>query len=481
MTTSRAIESLFVMSTLLRQSHAAWGLLTWTLVISVVADARDLHVDPQLGNDAADGVAQPVRTIGRAIRLAQAGDSIHLQPRVYRDTAAFYDKAGEPGKPITLEGHGATLDGCDPLDPTGWIEVEPGLYRHDNLLPLTQAMVDRWFFFWDGRMNRMGRCSKGPSEPLKVPADLQSGGWTFVNDSQREARKGYIHGAFYLRLPAGQALSEAQIGVPLRMAGVSMHGKCAHLVIRHVTSTHPYNDGFNLSDCEDVRFENIRAIDCGDDGISAHGRCRYRVDGFLSQGNATGICDTGDSETDYRHVQIRDCIGFDLFFLDIGRYSLTNAWIQSSAARSLYLQGREDPATPCRVTLDNVHLERVKGANEVRVSANCQLIARQTTFLNLDVQATGGKIEVEQCWIGGNVAATPPRKPQLHLWKDAVWKGNGNWYDFGAARVGPENFTPQMLEGFRQSVLSDVGSRWEDVSADEVSRAGIGAGRNWLP
>ena len=113
---------------------------------SLSAAAGDLHVDPIGGDDAGDGRNTPVKTITRAIRLAAAGDTIHLRPMTYRDWAPFYDKAGEPDRPITLDGHGATLDGCDPLDPRGWIELGDGLFRHDDLMPLTDAIIDRWFF-----------------------------------------------------------------------------------------------------------------------------------------------------------------------------------------------------------------------------------------------------------------------------------------------------------------------------------------------
>ncbi|MFM9961519.1 MAG: DUF1565 domain-containing protein [Planctomycetaceae bacterium] len=87
-----------------------------SLVLPSAVGASDLHVDPLAGDDAHDGAARPVKTIARAIRLAQPGDTIHLRPVTYRDWAGFFDKSGEPGKPITLEGHGATLDGSDPLD-----------------------------------------------------------------------------------------------------------------------------------------------------------------------------------------------------------------------------------------------------------------------------------------------------------------------------------------------------------------------------
>lgn len=438
----------------------------------------DLHVDPTAGNDAHDGATQPVKTIAQAIRLAKPGDTIHLKPVTYRDWAAFFDKSGEAGKPITLDGHGATLDGCDPLDPQGWVEAEPGLFRNDDLMPLTQAIIDRWFFVMEGKLNRMRRCSKGPSEPLKSPQELQPGEWTFVKDAERTktARAGYIHGTFWLRLSPGQKLADSKIEFPLRTAGVLTRGTSSHLVVKNLTATRPYNDGFNLSDSRDIVLENIRAIDCGDDGISAHGECRYRVDGFTSIGNATGICDTGHSETTYRRVLIRDCIGFDLFFLDTGTYSVSDSVVRSSAAKAVYLQGRDKPAEPCRLTLDNVLIRRERTENEVRVSANCVLTARRVTFLNLDLQATGGELEFDRCFLGGTVAAKTPRQPQTHLWKDATWRGVGNWYDLGAVRVGQSSFTAETFAGFQKSVLSDRDGRWQPATEAIVQAAGIGSG-----
>lgn len=378
--------------------------------IDLAANARadDLQVDGQAGDDEANGVDSPVKTIAAAIRLAKPGDTIHLQPEaVYRDWAPFYDVAGEPDRPITLAGHGATLDGCDPLDPKGWIDLGEGLFRHDDLLPLTDAIVDRWFFVQAGVLNRMSRCSKGPSQPLKEPGSLSAGEWTFVKDAERSAaaRPGYIHGSFFLRLAPGKSLADARIEIPYRPAGVLMHGACRHLIVRDLRSIRPYNDGFNLSDCQDISFENIHAIDCGDDGISAHGACRYRVDGLSSIGNATGICDTGDSETTYRRVVIERCVGFDLFFLDTGRYSLSDSIVRSSAARPLYLQGRDKPAEPCRLTLDNVLIDRVIEGGEIRVNANCLLTANRCEFRGLEVRVVEGNTLFTRCRIDGDADA----------------------------------------------------------------------------
>lgn len=457
--------------------------VAWQTFLACLAGAADLHVDPVSGVDTDDGFARPLKTIAQAIRLAKPGDTIHLRPMVYHDWAAFFDKSGEPGRPITLEGHGATLEGCDPLVTAGWNEVSPGLYRHDDLLPLTDAIIDRWFFLWDGKLNRMNRCSKGPSEPLKSPDALQPGEWTFVKDAGRTkaARAGYIHGSFFLRLPAGQPLADAKIQIPYRPAGVLIHGKSRHLVIRNLTSTHPYNDGFNLSDCREIIFENIRAIDCGDDGISAHGDCLYRVDGFTSIGNATGICDTGSSETTYRRVSIRDCLGFDLFFLDNGRYTLSDSIIHSSATRALYLQGPDKPAAPCCLTLDNVLFQRERTVDEIRVSANCRLTARRSTFLNLDLQATGGDIDFSRCLIGGTIPSTPPRKPRVHLWKDATWRGRGNWYDVDEFRIIHTSRRAEAFATLRQLTLSDQDSQWPPPHPGASQTNDVGAILERLP
>ncbi len=465
------------------------GVVAWLLHFSAAgADeprvgtsggGRNFYVDPVLGNDGANGLAQkpsdthgPVKTIAQAIRLAQPGDSIHLRPVRHRDWAAFFDKSGEPGRPITLDGHGATLDGCDPLDAATWKEVAPGLFRHDDLLPLTDAIIDRWFFVMEGKLNRMRRCSKGPSEPLKSPEALQPGEWTFVKNAERTktARTGYIHGSFWIRLHPGQSLAAAKVEVPMRMAGVLIHGKSSHLVVKNLTATRPYNDGFNLSDCRDVVFENIRAIDCGDDGISAHGECRYRVDGFTSIGNATGICDTGHSETTYRHVLIRDCIGFDLFFLDTGTYSVSDSVVISSAAKTVYLQGRDQPAEPCRLTLDNVLIRREHGTGELRVSPNTVLDARRVTLLGLNFYATGGEVKLRDSFIGG----WP--QPEMQLWPEVRWQASRNVYDLKSVRVDKTFFTPATFAEFPGVSGRETDSRWQSINVEAGLPRGLPAG-----
>lgn len=368
------------MKSSLHHSKLVTGLLL-SFCFAACVHARDLRV----------GIDPDVPTIHHAIKLAAPGDTIHLEAgKVYHDYAGFYGKKGEPGKPIILDGHGATLEGSDPLDPAQWREVSPGLFAADDLLPnLSEAVIGRWFFLFDGKMQLMGRTSKGRSEPLKKPEDLQPGEWTFVKDPSREKPPSKaIFGSFFIRLAPGTALADAKIAVPVRSAGVQFGGDNAHLVIRNLTATHPYNDGFNIhGDCRDVVFENIRAIECGDDGISAHESAQYRVDGFVSIGNSTGICDTGTAQTSYRNVFIADCVGFDLYFLDEGRYSLTNAIIFSSAQNPLTVTGRADG--DCRLDMENVYFRRLVEPRKAIIAHGAVLAAHRCTFEGIVFQSAG--------------------------------------------------------------------------------------------
>lgn len=355
------------------------------------AAARDIHV----------GQDKDAPTIAHAIKAAQPGDIIHLEPKVYRDYAGFYGKKGEPGKPITLDGHGATLEGSDPLDPTQWTEVSPGLFANDNLVVRNDdAIIGRWFFLWNGQMQHMGRTSKGRSAPLKKTEELQPGEWTFVKDPSREKPPSkQIYGIFYLKLPAGQKLADAHIFAPMRSAGVQFGGDNAHLVIKNLTATHPYNDGFNIhGDCRDVIFENIAAIECGDDGISAHESAQYRVDGFVSIGNSTGITDTGTAQTSYNNVFLAKNIGFDLFFLDEGRYNLTNVLVLSSAQNPMLITGRS--TGDCQMKMENVLMRRLVEPRVGGVAQRAVLEAKNSTFEGMDVKVTG-TARWENCLING--------------------------------------------------------------------------------
>jgi hypothetical protein len=382
--------------------------ILFLLGISIcTACARDIVVDPHGGDDAS--AAGPFKTIARAIKLAGPGDTIHLAPGRYKESAAFHNKSGEPGRPITLDGHGATLDGGEPLKPADWEMVSPGLYRNRNLLSVNPANLGRWFFVFDGRMNHMGRTSKGPSKPLKKVEELAAGEWTYAPDEPivRKSEGGRpwdartLKGAFYIKIDPAKTLADCRIEAPIRSNGVSFSGRCEHIVVRNVTSTHVHNDGFNIHGyTRDILFENVKAIDCGDDGVSAHDDCQIRVNGLVSSGNSTGICDVGDSVSHYNRVFIKDCLGHDLYFLDTNEHSVSNSVVQSSAWRALVVTGRANTNKVCTLTLDNVLIRRLGKPEPARVEKNAVLRAKRVTLENMDM-ITSGETAFDNCLING--------------------------------------------------------------------------------
>ena len=156
--------------------------LSASFTLGAPLSARDLHVNAQTGDDANDGAVKPVKTITRALRLATPGDTVHLAPGRYKESVVFANHRGEPGRPITLDGHGAILDGADPLKPADWQMTAPGLYRHDHLLRMDPAILMRWFFVFDGQMDHMSRTPKSPIAPMKKHDELTPGKWTYVPD-----------------------------------------------------------------------------------------------------------------------------------------------------------------------------------------------------------------------------------------------------------------------------------------------------------
>jgi len=373
-----------------------------SLFCVATAYSTDIYVDPVLGDEHNNGLVSkakgadgPVKTIARGIKLAQPGDTVHLVPVVFKESAVFNNRAGEPGKPITLDGHGATLDGSEDLHPDDWPEVAPGLFRNDHLLRLDDAVIQRWFFLWDGKMNHMGRSSKGLRPDFKKPEDLQPGEWTFIkDDSRKQPDSANIFGAFYVKLPPGQKLADAHIAAPIRSAGVQMSGTNKWLVMRNLIATHVYNDGYNIhGSSRDCIFENIRAFECGDDGISAHDDCQFGVDGLISMGNSTGIADTGDSITEYNHVFIRDCLGIDLLFFGTNRHVIQNGVVLSSAHTVASLSGVEgNPTGTCTLKLDNVFIRRETAPAEARIGKGGVLDAQHVTLLGCHLLAADGEV-----------------------------------------------------------------------------------------
>lgn len=444
--------------------------------IPVTAQARDIHVDPAQGNDASDGLSArpegtsgPVKSILRAVRLAAPGDTIHLAKATYHETFDLTNRHGEPGKPLVIDGHGATLDGARPLDLADWTMVSPGLYRNTTLFarPLhkLEEWVWRYFFIFDGRVNRMGRCSKGNNAPWKAPADLQPGEWTYQKDDEH---------AFYVRIDAAKSLAEARITVPWEVNGVSIHGKAHDITVRNLTATRVINDGYNISPSaghrmEHIVFENIASIECGDDGLSAHDDCHVTIDGFYSTGNATGLCTTGDSVNNRLHL--RKNVGFEMYFYESPvrgtvTHTVANSVVECAADNAFLAMGGRDKDDRCVVKFDNVRFTADPAAaprsRTLFVRDRARLEATRVTLHGLLLDFGGRGASLHDSIVAGGAAA------ELKVQPGSAWRADRNLYDIARITIGPRSFDAESVDEYRRLSSSDAASRWTPLDADAV-------------
>lgn len=295
--------------------------LGWASCLS----AATLYVDSIQGKDANKGTEEaPFRTIAQALKNAGPGDTVLLvpgQPPIH-EGAIFHDKKGEEGRPITLDGGGNVLIGSRPIDPTEWKEAKPGLYRRemkrflDKEGKMLRSMSGRYFLVTNGAMNRMGRASKGgKGVRFKAVGDLAPGEWTFVADEN----------AFYIATADGASLADLRVEEPLITEGVATRGSVEHIVVKNLTVTRFLNDGYNFhGTSRNVLIKDCAAIECGDDGMSAHSDCHVDTENFVAKGNSTGICHINESCSRNDGVTLLGNVGVNLYLIGSGTHTFKN-------------------------------------------------------------------------------------------------------------------------------------------------------------
>ena len=204
--------------------------------------AGEIFVHLTDGRDGNAGTqAAPLATVQKAVNLAQPGDVIHLGPpgAVYRQSVTFQGKTN-----VTLDGHGVTLDGSDPLPADGWETVSDGLRRRR----LKRTTWDRHLLSFDGRTEHMGRTQGNTTKPFPRPEELTAGQFVFVPIDDKD-------GWLYVR---GEAkLLEWSV----RMNGVGTGGENRGLVIKNLNARRFLNDGFNIhGKAYELRFERRHGL-----------------------------------------------------------------------------------------------------------------------------------------------------------------------------------------------------------------------------
>ena len=104
----------------------------WLVGLASFIQAATIEVSPG-GDDANDGTTRaPVRTIGRALELAKAGDAVLIHSGTYREKMLRVGD-GEKDKPIVIEaapGAVVTIKGSTAV--ANWTKVRHGVWKHEN-------------------------------------------------------------------------------------------------------------------------------------------------------------------------------------------------------------------------------------------------------------------------------------------------------------------------------------------------------------
>lgn len=138
--------------------RACMFALILSILMQNLAFSRDIYVDNVRGNDEFTGWETrigvsgtgPVKTIARALKLAQPGDCIILannEGEPYRESVTFLGKnhSAANARFFTLDGNGATLDGSEEFDPALWKFYRDGIFRFQPRLMAYQNL------FLDGK------------------------------------------------------------------------------------------------------------------------------------------------------------------------------------------------------------------------------------------------------------------------------------------------------------------------------------------
>jgi hypothetical protein len=355
------------------------------LVLISTAQAREIFVNPETGDDANDGSSEAALATGqKAVSLAQPGDVIQLLPKnaVYRQSITFRGKSD-----LTIEGNGVTLDGADPLPAVGWEDLGQQLLRRK----IPRTVYDRHLLIVDGKANRMGRTAgKNSLDLFPAADDLKEGEFRFeIIDDE--------FGWLFVRG------SVENLEWSTRSNGIGTGGECSNIVVRNLNARHFLNDGFNIhGHAVGMKFYSIQGYDCFDEGFSAHDTCECEIDGGKFWGCEHAIADVNNCVTHYRNCEFRDSVHVDVLFRG-NRHSLTDCLIvNTTPATALSAGPGGEKDKPFELTLTNVEIRGdAEKPARIRIDGGKASLS-SCRFKNVKLNTIGAEVESTETQVDGD-------------------------------------------------------------------------------
>jgi len=351
------------------------------LGIGTAVSGTEYFVDYRNGKADSPGTKeQPLKEFSNVLAKLKAGDTVRILPagKPIRDNLRIGTLCGTQEKPVVIDGMNNIFIGSQVLAPQEWKEVKPGLFCRKR--QTNSGMMSRYYMIHKGSGVFMGRAVKGGVNPkLKAPEALVPGEWTFIDREPKNSKPHLIE--CYVRLGEGEKTpADGAWEEPSRISGVQIssfcdpkkcghlkcgtecpHIHCGHIVFRNIIVKHFWNDGFNIhGKARNIRFENIAAVECGDDGLSAHENTQIAAKNYVSLRNSTCICHIQQAECSQENVYAEGSRGVDFFPCDRTQNILKEVFVRGNSRRGVVLDSKKGGAvTMKKCVFFNTHPKAV--------------------------------------------------------------------------------------------------------------------------
>ena len=285
------------------------------LLLSIVsrAAARDIYVDNVAGDDRRIGAGPtvngrtggPVRSIKRALALANGGDRIVLaasgQPYHESLTVQAGRHTGIPSRPFTIVGNGATLEGSQPVPKDVWEYVEGEVFR------FRPAKTSFQILFLAGKPAQRRYVNREEGFPKLQP--LQ---WCLLDRF------------IYFRTEEGKLPRQYDLSFAALPVGITIY-EARHIVISDLVVQGFQLDGINAHDSVfDATLVGLTCRGNGRSGISIGGASRVNLVACLVGNNgAAQVRTEGFSKTQITNCDLIDAPHAPALVQEGGRVSMT--------------------------------------------------------------------------------------------------------------------------------------------------------------
>jgi Right handed beta helix region len=402
------------------------------LVASPLVIGSTYYVNNAKGDDGNKGLSaeNAFASIAQATQAAKTSDTIVLAKTdaPYYESLKLDNLGGTVAKPFIIEGNGAVISGYRKIKASEWKKVGEDVY----FFATTVRSRGTAYF-----MNHGKRMAEKRGKTVEA---LVEEGYLYKD------KKG-----FFFRCKKGTSIEEYDLSVTLARNGVSIYNS-SYIVCRNLVSEYFANDGFSLhGDCRGVRFENVEARYCGDQGISIHEACGLVVHKAYLHHNKSGIVDVNISRSMYHGLLVEHNeygVGFNGGFHSIEDSVIRNNTKVQVGAYSLapkhLLGGSHNPlGTKTKVFMKNVVISGLRNRG-VYMKSKAEIIMEHSIISNcrpaIYISHKDGYMHLTSSIIANtstpidSIADTFFREGNLYQagqirWK-GTWYGPDKWDDF---------------------------------------------------